>query len=641
MTMRNKRIFISGGAGVIGTALVELLLKAGADLYVGDLKFCPREWLGKLKYRQGDLNTITSEDLLSFDPEIFFHLAATFERSEETLPFFSENFHHNVQLSHYLMNILKGGNSLQKVVFASSYLIYDPSLYLFETPQDKPAILSEESPICPRNTCGGAKLFHEIELKLIEHFLKDRASFISARIFRVYGCRSRDVISRWIRAAIRNEAITVFRPEGVFDYIFAEDVAEALLRLASTPYNGIVNVGSGNSQSVQSVVDLLLRHFSLLKMEMAASTIPFEHSQAEIKKLKNWTGWEPGYRLETGISKIIEFEKKALATSFSPQHHPAVLITSLSKKVPLAEAVRTAANKLGQFQEICGCDTNGSCIGQYAVDVFWHCPPLEKLTLEQVVSFCREHHITALIPTRDGDLEFYAQHAQRLKERGIYTLVSNPKSISVCLDKMKFADAMLKEHFPVIPAALSLSDIKSPFYVVKERRGAGSSKIGIKLTKEEAGQHAALLQEPIYQPYIEGREWSVDCYRTREGRVKGCVARLRNYVQGGESQVTTTAANPELEHLCQKMADHLGLYGHAIFQLIEDDQGAFHVIECNPRFGGASTASIAAGLDTFFWFFIESLGLSLQDYPFNRRKGEVRQIRYVTDRILPWPSYLT
>ncbi|MBA2369552.1 MAG: ATP-grasp domain-containing protein [Candidatus Protochlamydia sp.] len=641
MTLKNKRIFISGGAGVIGTALVGLLLKEGADVYVGDLKFCPREWLGKLKYRQGDLNTITSEELLSFDPEIFFHLAATFERSEETYPFFSENFHHNVMLSHYLMDILKDGSSLQKVIFASSYLIYDPSSYLFETPQNKPTILDEESPIYPRNTCGGAKLFHEIELKFMEQFFKDRASFISARIFRVYGCRSRDVISRWIRAALRNETLTVFRPEGVFDYIYAEDVAEGLLRLSYTPHNGIVNVGSGNSQSVESVIDELLKYFPQLKIEMGESTILFEHSQADIKKLKNWTGWEPGYRLEMAIPKMIEFEKNALSFPSSFQQHPAVLITSLSKKVPLAEAVRTAANKLGQFQKICGCDSNGSCIGQYAVDVFWQCPPLEKLQFEQVVSFCEEHHITALIPTRDDDLEFFAKHVNSLEKRGIHTLVSNSEPISICLDKKKFADMLVKKNLPAIPTSISLDQIESSFYVVKERRGAGSSKIGIKLTKEEAAKHAALLEDPIFQPYIEGREWSVDCYRTREGRVKGCVARLRDYVQGGESQITTTAAYPELEHLCQEMADHLGLYGHAIFQVIEDEEGAFHVIECNPRFGGASTASIAAGLDTFFWFFIESLGLSLQDYPFNRRKEEVRQIRYLTDRILPWPSFLT
>src|SRR4029077_10055971 len=97
---------------------------------VGDLKPCPKSWLGKVKYRQGDLNTMAGHELATFDPEVYFHLAATFERSEETYFSFEENFHHNIKLSHYLLSCLKNIPSLERVIFASSYLIYDPALYL-------------------------------------------------------------------------------------------------------------------------------------------------------------------------------------------------------------------------------------------------------------------------------------------------------------------------------------------------------------------------------------------------------------------------------------------------------------------------------------------------------------------------------
>jgi len=43
-----------------------------------------------------------------------------------------------------------------------------------------------------------------------------------------YGCNSRDVISRWVRALLAGEPISVFRPEGIFDYIYAADSAKAL-----------------------------------------------------------------------------------------------------------------------------------------------------------------------------------------------------------------------------------------------------------------------------------------------------------------------------------------------------------------------------------------------------------------------------
>jgi carbamoyl-phosphate synthase large subunit len=321
--------------------------------------------------------------------------------------------------------------------------------------------------------------------------------------------------------------------------------------------------------------------------------------------------------------------------------HPAVLITSISNKMPLIEAVRTAANKLGQFQEIYGCDSRASCVGQYGVDQFWHCPRLEEMTVDTILEYCQKNHITAIIPTRDADLAFYAHHLSSFRQQGIDPMVSEEKTILSCLDKKVFADLLFKHHFPMIPTYLSLEEFEAPFYVVKERKGAGSQRLGLHLTRQEALEQSHKLKNPLFQPFIEGQEWSVDLYRSFKGQIKGCVARQRNEVVHGESQVTTTVHYPALEHLCQEMADQLKIQGHAVFQVIEDKTGHFQVIECNPRFGGASTASLAVGLDSFVWFFAECLGLSLHQYPFIRFKGEIRQVRYMIDRILPWSSSLT
>ena len=103
--MKSKKVFISGGAGVIGRELVSLLIKENADIFVGDLQPCPKEFKGKVKYRQGDLNELTYQEISSFAPEIFFHLAATFERSTETYEFWEENYRHNCLLTHHLISL--------------------------------------------------------------------------------------------------------------------------------------------------------------------------------------------------------------------------------------------------------------------------------------------------------------------------------------------------------------------------------------------------------------------------------------------------------------------------------------------------------------------------------------------------------
>ncbi|MNL47781.1 carbamoyl phosphate synthase-like protein [compost metagenome] len=89
-----------------------------------------------------------------------------------------------------------------------------------------------------------------------------------------------------------------------------------------------------------------------------------------------------------------------------------------------------------------------------------------------------------------------------------------------------------------------------------------------------------------------------------------------------------------LEQQCADFAEKLGLYGHVLFQVIIDNEGKYNFIECNSRFGGASRLSIECGLDSFYWFLLESEGKDLTQYPFVRAAQDKRLIRYAEDLIL-------
>src|ERR1700733_2504464 len=117
--MQDVKVFVSGGSGVIGQALVALLHQQGAKLLVGDLQPRPVHWSTEIAYWQGDLNHIEKSVLIDFSPRYFFHLAAAFERTEEEYGFFEQNFYHNIRLSHYLLDCLKDCPSLSRIIFAS------------------------------------------------------------------------------------------------------------------------------------------------------------------------------------------------------------------------------------------------------------------------------------------------------------------------------------------------------------------------------------------------------------------------------------------------------------------------------------------------------------------------------------------
>lgn len=629
--MKNKRIFISGGAGVIGKEIVPKLAEKGAVVLVGDLKPRPAKWSNTVRYRQGDLNYITKAELDIFEPEIFIHLAATFERSTETYEFWEENYWHNIRLSNHLMSILKDTNSLKRVAFASSYLIYDQSLYSFKEPQQNPFNIKETDHINPRNLTGCAKLQHEIELNFLKGFKQEQFTSVCARIFRGYGKGSNCVVSRWIRDLLENKPIKVYRKEGLFDYIYAEETANGLIMLIEHPeITGIINLGNGKARKVQDIVDILKKYFPSMQVDEDKEDIPFEASQADITLLEKKTGWSPSMQLEDTIPLIIEHEKNNKAI-----HHKAgnILVTSISKKVPLLKKVKNAANKLAPAIDLIGADIDTSCIGKFFTDGFWHMPPIKDLQPEDLIEYCKTNSINAIIPTRDGELGFFAGLKPELAKNNISVFVSDKETVNYCLDKLQFyQDA--KSGLPIMETSDSIDDIKSGKYVVKERYGAGSDKIGINLNKDEAIGHSKKLNNPIYQPFIPGQEYSVDIFIDKDKNTKGVITRKRELVVNGESQITTTKTLPEVENVAREFINSKNFYGHVILQLIIDENNQIQIIECNPRFGGASTLSINSGLDSFYWFLLESNMVDISSYPFVRTKKEIKQIRFPEDIII-------
>jgi carbamoyl-phosphate synthase large subunit len=159
--------------------------------------------------------------------------------------------------------------------------------------------------------------------------------------------------------------------------------------------------------------------------------------------------------------------------------------------------------------------------------------------------------------------------------------------------------------------------------------------MGLNLSATEALAHATKLKAPIFQPFVGGmQEYSADIYVDRSGLMKGCVIRTRDVVVNGESQVTTTTENSALVEVCQKLVSSLPFYGHIIVQAFVDTSGRVHLIEVNPRFGGASSLAIEAGLDSIYWFLLESQGADLRDIPcLHDPARRLRQVRHAHDLI--------
>jgi len=312
MYWKNKKILVTGGAGVIGKELVNKMIELGANILCLDIVPKPKELSNMVEYRRVDLSNVKSELIKEFNPEVIFHLAATFERTEETPEFWEDNFRNNIILSHNIIDAAKKCVNLEKFIFASSYLIYSPNLYLFSKPPINSRKLKETELVNPRNLVGAAKYYTEKELEFINKMFGNFIS-ISARIYRVYGFGSRDVISRWVRMALNGDELIVFQKENMFDYIFAGDVAEGLIKMAeNVNRDEIINLGTGTARRIEDVIKILRDQIPDIKVKEIEKEGLFEASCADISNLIKLTGWQPKVALEEGIRKIVDYEKRTL-----------------------------------------------------------------------------------------------------------------------------------------------------------------------------------------------------------------------------------------------------------------------------------------------------------------------------------------
>ena len=310
----SRRVLVTGGAGVIARELLELLAARGATVLSVDRLPLPARAPAGIEHLRGDLAEIDLAPIVAFDPEVVFHLAATFERSVESPEFWDQSWADNVVVTHRLIEASAAMPALRAFVFASSYLVYRTSQYLFGSPPHDAVALAEDAPLQPRNLCGAAKLYGEAELAFARDVQRRPFRAVSARIFRVYGRGSRDVVSRWVRAALAGEPLELYHSRNRFDYVYSRDVAEGLIRLADAEdAAGPINLGSGRAREVLAVLDAIRRAVGApVEVREVEVEEPYEASQADGRRLRDATGWQPRTTLEDGVARLVAHEREAL-----------------------------------------------------------------------------------------------------------------------------------------------------------------------------------------------------------------------------------------------------------------------------------------------------------------------------------------
>jgi carbamoyl-phosphate synthase large subunit len=305
-----------------------------------------------------------------------------------------------------------------------------------------------------------------------------------------------------------------------------------------------------------------------------------------------------------------------------------ILVSSAGAKIPLINLVKEAAIRTSRNPKVIVGDTNPNSLCKHFSDEFWVMKPLESYEDDELISELIKREIIFVIPTRDGELQRWAQLRSKLRELGIEVLVSTEKTLALTMDKLVFSEWLKVNAFESIET-LSLPNFgKNKKIVIKERYASAPKNTIIGVDQQNAKALAQLHSAPIFQEFIEGKEFSVDVWIHASGK-SSCLARSRDVIVDGESRVTSIFQNTDLEKLAMNLARKLGVEGPSVFQFIQNPEEKFIPVECNARIGGASTFSISTKFDSLYVSLCEFFDEPLSGL--NQPTNYSQQVRVMKD----------
>src|SRR5580704_10836026 len=309
------RALVTGGAGFIGSNLVDRLLVEGYEVdVVDDFSTGSLSNLADARGNAGRTLTIHHLDIsvpavvelmVRRQPALVFHLAAQPDvLASVRRPAFDATV--NVVGS---LNILEGARQAgsERVVFTAS----GTTLYGEPDPEDLPVREAHpHKPVMPYGVSKKAVIDYLVAYREL-HALE----FCALALGNVYGPRQNPhgeagVVAIFADRVLRDEPVTIFGDgEQTRDYVFVDDVVDAFVRAATRGGGLVCNIGTGRETSVNELVTAMASQSGREIQSVLAPLRPGEllRSSLDVERAAIQLGWRSWTQLDDGVLAVLDF----------------------------------------------------------------------------------------------------------------------------------------------------------------------------------------------------------------------------------------------------------------------------------------------------------------------------------------------
>jgi UDP-glucose 4-epimerase len=308
--MTARRVLVTGGAGFIGSHVGERFARDGYevrvfdDLSSGARANCEADW----SLLEHDVCDGAAVDRAVAGCETVIHLAA-FTSVPESFEYFDACYRTNVLGTYHVLEAC-ARHGVRKLVFASSSAVYAELPDAPKTEADCP------EPVSPYAV---SKLEGE---HLLEAYGQARGLASAAlRFFNVYGPRQpadsdyAAAVPIFLERGLRGEALTIYGDgRQTRDFVFVQDVADAVFQAARGDAVGVYNVGTGSPLEVLALADVIVELTGGAPAHRFEPLRPGDvrSSTADITRVVEQLDWRPSHALEQGLSETLKWYRQKL-----------------------------------------------------------------------------------------------------------------------------------------------------------------------------------------------------------------------------------------------------------------------------------------------------------------------------------------